>query len=189
MKCCFAMVLTFLLLISCDPKSTSKREIQVDYLELAKTLTSNDAKIGYLQGIETLHEESRKAERDALIQHGYKSEAHNAAQIEMQKTETFNIEKIEAFLKIWGYPQKKELKINAADIPLKVIHASKDLDVKKRNFKTLHAAYRNQQIPGSSFTAYLNKIYELSKGERMTIPNPYTEAFELDTLLRSLKLG
>jgi len=188
MKICFGIVLSFLLFASCDSKSETRKEIQVDYIELVKTLGNNDAKIGYLQGIESLDESTRKAERDALVQKGYNSKEHLAAKAELLRAEKVNIEKVEAFLNIWGYPDKRSLKINAADMPIKVIHASDDLTVKKRNFKFLFKAFNNQQIPGSSFTSYLNKYYELSTGERMTIPNPYSEVFELDTLLRSLKL-
>ena len=186
-RLCFASCLV-LCVLSCEAPKKKPATTQVDYLELVKGLSSTEAKVGYLQGIETLDEQARKAERDAMSTHGYNSNQHQSAKKELQKAEAFNIEKIEAYLKVWGYPEKEILKTNAADMPIKVIHESNDLNVKRRNFKYLHTAYRNKLLVGSLFSRYLNKYYEMSKGERMNIPNPYSEDFEIDTLLRSMRL-
>lgn len=174
--------------VSCDKPKSNAQRTKIDYSALAKTLSSNEAKIGYLQGIESLDKETKKATIDALQKFGFESENHKKAKAEQVKAEKENIEKIEAFLNAWGYPNKRSLKINAADIVINLINESEDIDVVKRNFNHIYTAYSTDRLPGSKYTKYLNQYYQLATGESMNIPNPFTEAFEVDTLMRSLKL-
>jgi len=183
----FVFCLLGLVFMQCQPKP-SEEQIKIDYKEIVKTLQSNSTKVAYLQGILSLDTEVREAERSMVAKFGWNSAEHKASINKVKDAEKINLEKIEAFLDVYGYPDKQSLKSNSVDAPYTIILQINDLEAKERNFRHMYSAYRNKDLPGGSLANYMHKMYELKMGERMQLKNPFTEKFELDTLIRSLKL-
>lgn len=177
-----------ILLMLCMACKEDQKEIELDYADIVKTLQTTETKVAYLSGVYNQDLKLKDELAEAIQKFGYNSAQHQEVIDASNKAFALNLKKIEAYLQVFGFPDKKILKTNSVDAVYNILHGSNDLDVKARNFKYLYGAYRNKKLPGGSLAFFLHKYYELQSGERMKLQSPFTESFELDTLIRSLGL-
>ena len=175
-------------LMICSCKNETKQQTQVDFVEIVKSLNTTQTKLAFLQGVFDTDERLRTELPEIIQKYGYKSEQHNKAVQELESFTNQSIEKSIAYLKVWGFPDKQVLKSNAAEAPFIMLHNSDDVQLKREYFPYLWQAFKDRDIPGSAIAKYLNKLYKLETGESMIIQGAFQEKYELDTLLRSLKL-
>lgn len=143
----------------------------------------------FLEAIYDLDQFVRNEETRLLEAHGYESKIYKDHLSIMMDTDSQNLKHIERYLSQYGYPTKKDHGGKAASTPWLVIHhAWGDVDIRRRNFKHLYKAWKEGNIDGGAFTFYLNRMYKVEKGQRLQIKSPFTEAFEVDTLIQAMDL-
>jgi hypothetical protein len=169
-------------------KNKPAQETQFDYIEIAKSLNTTPTKLAYLQGMYDTDEKLREELPEIIQKYGYQSAEHKKAAQELESFTNQSIEKSIAYLKVWGFPDKQTLKSNAAEAPFVMLHNSDDSQIKREYFPYLWQGFKDRDIPGSAIAKFLNKLYKIESGENMIIQGAFTEKFELDTLLRSLKI-
>ncbi|MBK8887806.1 MAG: hypothetical protein IPN46_15200 [Saprospiraceae bacterium] len=59
----------------------------------------------------------------------------------------------------------------------------------KKHFKTLYQAYKKGNLEGGAFTLYLGRYYSIVYQQRLDLKSPYTEEFEVDTIVKALGLS
>ena len=105
------------------------------------------------------------------------------------ETDKINLDKIELYLKLHGHPTIEDHGEKACGSPWIVIHhSSGETDSRRRNFKYLYQAWKDNNIDGGQLTFYLNRLYNIEFGQMLDIEGPFTEKFEIDTLIGLLKL-
>lgn len=174
------------MIISC--KNDTSQQTTVDFVEIVKSLNTTQTKLAFLQGMFDTDERLRNELPEIIQKYGYKSDEHNKAALELENFTNQSIEKSIAYLQVWGFPDKQVFKSNAAEAPFIMLHNSDNIEIKRTYFPYLWQAFKDRDIPGSAIAKYLNKLYKLETGESMVIKGAFKEKFELDTLLRSLKL-
>ncbi len=187
------MLLCFLfILLGCKSEKTHQINLEeIPYKEIENEvggLTSNDQKKAFLQQINDLDQEVRIRSNEVVKNHGYDSEDNFKVTEEMINIDRINLAKIEAYLKLYGYPKIDSVGGEAASTAWLVIHHASSIEVREKHFDTFYKAYKSGDLEGGQFTFYLNRFYEMKKGERMDIVGAFTEEFEIDTLLRSMDL-
>lgn len=156
-------------------------------LEEVKNLKTVAQQKAYLEMIYEEDQGIRISSQDIEKVHGYNSSEAKSSWKKMQDIDDINIKRIEAYFKIHGYPSKELHGSDACFTPVIVIHHSPHgFAHRKEHFKTFYRAY----IDGhhEAMDMYLTRMYYIKNDEHLNIDGPYTEEFEIDTLIRSMGL-
>jgi hypothetical protein len=156
---------------------------------LVNNLNSIHAQTDFLVEIGKLDQKVRIDETEILEKYGYDSKEHKKAWEIIRKTDDLNLMKIEAFFAKYGHPELEIHGTEAVNAPFLVIHhATGGLDPRIRNFKYMYEAFLKKDIDGGTFTFYLNRTYSTKFNERFKYDKPFSEGFEIDTLIKALEL-
>lgn len=186
--------LSFLILMfvfSCNTGSSLPEMINhlpTDFKEEIDALKSPSQRSIYLEKIFRTDQKVRKDEQKAIQDFGYDSKEHKAAQHKFRQTDIINFAKIEQFLKTHDYPNENREGMEAAAAPFYVIHHSGDLGYRNRHFSVLYQAYKRGDIQDGEMALYLNRSHEIKFNEMFTMPNPFTRAAQIDSLIKRLDL-
>jgi ribosomal protein S12 len=167
----------------------SCKEQKVDSIQgEVKQLTTYEQQSKFLEQIADLDQKVRNDETVILQKYGYKSKEHNNAWDTINKVDSINLVKIEAYLEKYSYPSIKTHTKKAISAPWIVIHHKPSKATSTKHFKTLYKAYKKGDLEGGLFTLYLGRFYDVINNTRLDLVSPYTEEFEVDTLIKALDL-
>lgn len=188
MNRCFRRIVVFFMLmlsIQCnDHKKTNKWDLEKEI----KALVFRHQQKKYLETIDSLDQKVRKDKQELEIAYGYDSKEVKEAFKKMVKTDSFNLLRIEAYLKTHGYPSIKKHGKKACSAPWLVIHHSPTIGARQRNFEYLYNAYKQGDLKPGAFSLYLNRFHTYKFGKRLTLPNPYREEDMIEALIDKLSL-
>jgi len=140
-KSIFILVLT--IVFSCTQKGKIKTNVIESEL---KMLTTDSLKIKYLEQILIDDQNVRGSEgQELMLKYGKNSPEHNDYIGRLLKQDSINLEKVEKYLIMYGYPNTT-FGDKATTTPWMVIHHSQGYDTRKRNFKIIYGAYLDNKI-------------------------------------------
>jgi coenzyme F420-reducing hydrogenase alpha subunit len=161
-----------------------------EILTEVRQLQSIEAKKNYLDKIYEDDQSVRGSKgQELMLKFGKDSEEYMDYIKAQWMQDEMNLEKVEAYLKVFGYPKKEEVGENAALAPWLVIHHSTDLEARNRNFKDLYEAYLTKKIDDNAMSFYLNRTYQFTFKERMKIESPFKSEDEINQLIKALDLS
>ena len=106
----------------------------------------------------------------------------------MMSLDEINLAKIETYLAKYGHPSSKTHTSVATMTPWLIIHHNPSKETSKKHFTTLYKAYKKGDLEGGAFTLYLGRYYSITFDQRLDLKSPYTEEFEVDTIVKALGL-
>jgi len=179
------VILTFAL-FSCSGSENDGRASIVDSIE---KLESVEQKKVFLEQVMQDDQAVRGSVGSELIlKYGQNSDEHYAFFEAQVKQDEINLQKVEQYLKIHGYPNRAEMGETAANAPWTVIHHAQGYEARERNIKSIYLAYLDGNIESFAITLYLGRMYEMKNGKRLRMKSPYTAEDEITTLIRELNL-
>jgi len=183
--------LSFVILLfnSCAPTNSNIDTTSSTFqIEVASLDTKEKQKI-FLEEIYRMDQKVRTDETAILQEFGNDSKEHQAAWVTINKTDDDNLEKIELFLNRYGHPTLQDHGKKAVGAPWIVIHHTSKKGPRRRNFNYLYGAWKAGDLDGGRLAFYLNRMYARENGgTRMVMKNPFTEDFEIDTLMEVMGL-
>lgn len=178
-------IVIFFFLIACNSQSSPPMSIQ----DKVAALRTPEQQTEFLEGIYDEDQGVRKRETEILQKVGHESNQYRQNEEEAMQFQAMHLEQIEHYLSIHGYPSLQIHGEKAAMTPWLVVHHSIDSSsARQKYFPFLYTAWRNGNIDGGQFTLYLNRFYRIVHDSRLDLENPYTEEFEVDTLMKALGL-
>ncbi|HFA50805.1 MAG TPA: hypothetical protein ENJ95_17495 [Bacteroidetes bacterium] len=168
------------------PVSDGELLLRIDK-EIAQLNTDHKLKL-YWENINRLDQLYRKKESAIVQQYGHGSKEYKDIWEQINKTDEINLLKTEKLLAKYGHPKKDSLGRKAAYTPFIVIHHSNSYEAKERNFPYLYRAYKNGDLDDDGFSFYLNRMYSMKFGERMTVGGVYREEERIAELIEKLGL-
>lgn len=147
-------------------------------------LGTTEAKREYLEEIFESDQQLRLKMGDPKLSEAEKDELW----AQQNQTDLLNLQKIEKYLEVKGYPGRTEVGEIAALAPWTVIHHQKNYQTRNRYFKPLYKAWLEENIDDNALSFYLNRTYEIKFGERSKMPGPYDPEEEIDLLIQKLDL-
>lgn len=177
MKSLLLPILTALLLISCDTDNDQK--LKLDTVE---------KQIAFLEEINDRDQTARKNAQQIERQYGYDSDELRQANQKMSNADQENIKLIKAYLNQYGHPNLQEHGENATHAPWIVMHHSPHLSDRYDYFPYLYKNFISGDIDDGEYTFFLNRMYIMRYGERISWDRPFRVAEELDTLYSALEL-
>jgi len=175
---------------SCKNATTTKVNMANNTIEEAvKALSTFEMQAQFLEGIGEADQRVRNDETKVITAYGYGSDQHNSSREEMKAVDKMNLEKIEKYLEIHGYPVLRDQGRIAVDVPWTVIQHAGSIEAMRRNFNHIYKAHsEDYQLRDIAITSYLNRMYQLEFGEPMVWDRPFKLKEELDTLMGALNL-
>lgn len=188
MKTTNLLILT-LLCFTCQTQTTSNsKKLDKAFVEEIKQLSTDESKTAYLEAILEIDQKVRIDEDTVLIKYGHDSKEHKAQWDLIRQTDQLNLQKVELYLATYGYPKKGIQSREALTAPYMVIHHQPNNGSRKKNFHYLYKAYKDGDLNSGSFAFFLNRFHATEFGHRLELKSPFREDFEIDTLIKALKL-
>ncbi len=181
---CIYMLLIFLFL-GCKNQNES---IIKDFSKEIEQLKTDEQKRLFLESISEADQAIRKKSREAALKDNNKDSVKAEMHTKMKEVDDENLQKIELYLKRYDHPTIDKHGDKACGAPWIVIHHSRTVKARERNFKYLYKAYSNGDLKPSSFSMYLNRYHSHKFGKRFTLPNPYREEDMIKALIEQLGL-
>jgi hypothetical protein len=179
------LMIAIILTISCKGiKEPSKSENTISSL---KTIEDKRTFLEQILKDDQLVRDSEKS-YDLMVKYGNNSKEHLEYFKAQWRQDAINLQKIEGYLKEFGYPKKNELGEDAAITPWLVIHHASEIDERNRNFEFLYKAYLTEDIGDSAITMYLSRTYQISFSEEFEIEGAYQLEAEINQLIQKLGL-
>ncbi len=160
-----------------------------DTLGMLSELNSIEKQTQFLEMIYDRDQGIRKQSRNIENEHERESKEYDEQIYKYRNTDMTNLELIEAYLDKYGHPTIKMHSQKATGTPILVVHHASEIKPRLKYFDPFYKAYKKGDIDGGMFTFYLGRLYRMTFNERMDIRGAYTEEFQVDTLLKELKLG
>jgi len=156
--------------------------------EIRQLETTNAKKI-YLEKILEEDQAVRDSEKSAalMLKFGKDSEEHMEYVKTQWKQDEINLNKIEKYLEIHGYPEKAMGDL-ATTTPWMVIHHAQGYETRERNFEIVYEAYLKGDIDDGAISFYLGRMYQIKNGERLIMESPYKAEDEINQLIKELSL-
>ena len=181
MKIVILLSISFLL-FSCKEETIHNYQAEID--QLSTYVKQSE----YLEKIFNLDQNIREEGSDLLQKTVAGSKAYKNNRDSMMKLDVINLAKIETYLAKYGYPSLKNHTEDAVLTPWLIIHHNPDKETSRKHFKALYQAYKKGDLEGGAFTLYLGRFYSVVYNKRLDLESPYTEEFEVDTLVKALDL-
>lgn len=153
-------------------------------------LKSNADREKYLESIFEADQNIRNGESsEILFKYGKKSKELKAFYKKMDSIDKLNLNRVETYLKKFGYPQIDSVSQNANLTPWLVIQHSADIQTRKSNFQVLNEAYKNKNLNANQFDLYLGRTYEIINGTYPRTEGPYNPEEKIARLIKELNLN
>lgn len=175
-------VIFIILIFSCRKEAVHNYQTEID--QLSTYIQQSE----YLEKIYNLDQNIREEGSDLLQKTGAGSKAYKNNRDSMMKLDVINLAKIETYLTKYGYPSLKNHTEDAVLTPWLIIHHNPDKETSRKHFKALYQAYKKGDLEGGAFTLYLGRFYSVVYNKRLDLESPFTEEFEVDTLVKALDL-
>lgn len=148
-------------------------------------LSSDAQRKEYLEQIIDRDQEIRNKESEIVLKYGVYSTEHQKIVEEISVLEDKNLERIEIFLEKYGHPTIEKHGYKASYAPWLIVHHSKSIEDRTRNFSYLYKAYISGDLEKNSFYLYLDNLYRMKHRERF-IPPPGKD--EVESIIERLGL-
>jgi hypothetical protein len=179
------LMIALVLIISCkSSKEASNSENSIGNL---KTIENKRSFLEQILKDDQMVRDSEKS-YNLMVKYGKDSKEYLEYFEAQWKQDAINLQKIEDYLKAFGYPKKAELGEDAAITPWLVIHHTGDIDKRNRNFEYLYKAYLTGDIDDSQITMYLGRTHRISFSEEFEIEGEYQLEKEINQLIQKLGL-
>ncbi len=169
-----------------------KRLTLITLLLFAFLSCQNEADIALEQEITALDTiEKRKAYLEAINDDDQGVRQGNTEGKAMMQADATNMQKIEKYLEIHGYPKRAEVGKTAASTPWLVIHHQPSYnndEIRRKYFPMLYQAYWDEDLPGGQMWLFLDRMYYNRHGERFKMKSPYMEADAIDSMIQVLEI-
>lgn len=173
----------FFFLVSCKDENLTNYQNEIDQLSTYKKQSE------YLERIYNLDQNIREEGANILQKTGDRSIEYVNNRDSTMRLDEINLAKIEAYLAKYGHPTSKSHTSVATMTSWLIIHHNPSTETSKKHFKTLYQAYKNGNLEGGAFTLYLGRYYSIVYQQRLDLQSPYTEEFEVDTIVKALGLS
>lgn len=181
------LLLFTLIVILCCEKSINKDTVNIDN-EISK-LINNSEKISYLEMIYNLDQNIRDGEgSEIFLKYGQNSSEDLAFGERMDSIDNLNFERIDLYLRTFGYPDKDSVTEIALATPWLVIHHNSNNSKRKKHFKLLYKAYQDKNIDSDQFDLYLRRTYNIEFGEFPRWEGAYKPEDKINWLIKELGL-
>tara|TARA_R110000868_G_scaffold411291_1_gene702876 strand:- start:3359 stop:3928 length:570 start_codon:yes stop_codon:yes gene_type:complete len=175
-----------LLFLSCQ-ENTSYQPVDVKK-EIAELKTKSE-KISYLEKIYKIDQDIRDGKSsDLILKYGIESPEILEFYSKMDSIDKLNLERIEIYLKEFGYPDSTYVKIEAKIAPWLVIQHSTDIDKRKQFFPILYTAYNEGNIDTDQIEMYLGRTYQMVFGKYPFGEGAYDPNEKINRLIKELNL-
>lgn len=118
-------------------------------------------RIKYLESLHHTLKAVQFYEDSTMVASGWKSEEHKIAVDSLLKTDSALTQKIDDYLKTYGYPDKESYGEIASFAPLMVLNNSSNEKVRLRHFSSLYKAYKNDDLEERQLIEFLEREYQL----------------------------
>lgn len=173
-----------IILIACHGKNSGKSTELHDAVAALQTVQDHKA---YLEHIHTDDQSVRgSAGQDILLEYGKDSKEMRGYIRRQWEQDNLNLEKIDAYLAVWGYPDVHEVGELAASTPWIVIHHQSLLENRDPYFDLLYQAYLDGNIDDTNLSFYLNRSYQIRFHKRLEIESPFKAEDEINQLVDAL---
>ena len=125
---------------------------------------------------------------ELVLKYGLDSPEVKSFHSKMESIDALNLEKIELYLKEFGYPNKDSVTTEAAMAPWIVIHHSMDVDKRKGFFSVLYQAYNDGFINTDQLELYLGRTYKFEYGTYPSGEGAYDPIEKINRLIEELNL-
>ena len=172
--------------LGCKDK-TSENPLPIN--EEIAALKTIGQKNDYLEKIHQADQDIRDGrDSELVLKYGLDSPEVKSFYSKMDSIDALNLEKIELYLKEFGYPNKDSVTTEAAIAPWIVIHHSTDVDKRKGFFTDLFQAYNDGFINTDQFELYLGRTYKLEFGTYPFGEGAYDPIEKINRLIEELNL-
>ena len=181
-------ILLFLALCSLGCKDQAS-ENPLPINEEIAALKTIDQKNDYLEKIFRADQDIRDGrDSELILKYGLDSPEVKSFNSKMESIDALNLEKIEYYLKEFGYPSSDSVTREAAMAPWIVIHHLTDVHKRKGFFSDLFQAYNNGNINLDQFELYLGRTYKLEFGTYPFGEGAYDPTEKINRLIKELGL-
>jgi len=184
MKNYYCLILSIFLLGSCS--------IEQEIISATDNLNleTDEEHIAFLEQILEDRQSVRDKvfETETIIKYGRDSQEHLALDAAMIEQDKINLQKIDSYLKKYGYPRNEKFGSKAALAPILVTYHMTDVPSRNEYFNIFYQAYLNKDIPDIFFAMYLEKTYKDLYQENYHIENPNPSEAQINTLILELGL-
>jgi hypothetical protein len=182
----FILLITILCFCSCE--NVQQKGKTPNYAKEIRKLKTNEDKRAYLEQIMEDDQRVRGTEgAKIMLSYGKRSKEYKAYVKAKLDQDSINLENIETYLNIHGYPGK-ELGEDATSAPWMVIHHAQGYETRERNFEIVYGAYLNGDIDDGSMSFYLGRMYQMKFGKLIDLESPFTPEEEINQLIEALEL-
>lgn len=172
--------------LGCKDQASEKPLPIKEEIAALKTI---DQKNDYLEKIFRADQDIRDGrDSELILKYGLDSPEVKSFNSKMESIDALNLEKIEYYLKEFGYPSSDSVTREAAMAPWIVIHHLTDVHKRKGFFSDLFQAYNNGNINLDQFELYLGRTYKLEFGTYPFGEGAYDPTEKINRLIKELGL-
>jgi hypothetical protein len=172
-------------LLSCTNQTVNESTaIELNEIDLPTTQDRKKFLLQILEDDQTVRDGN--VESSLITSYGYNSEEHMEFINEQWEQDEINLQKVELYLKKYGYPKKDLFGKDATIAPWLVIHHSTNTAVRNRHFDILYKAYQDGNIDQTAFLMYLNRTYKFTFREDFNMEGSYSAELEISRLIEAL---
>lgn len=181
----------FMSILGCSDQANQSHEKNNGIEYEIQQLGTADSKRAYLEKILEDDQAVRDNDKSAelMLKYGKDSKEDLEYAKAQWKQDAINLQKIEAYLRKYGYPKKDELGKDAAMAPWAVIHHTTDTGIRNIFFEAFYIAYLSGDISDTEMALYLGRTYEFTFRERLQMESPYRSEDQINQLIEKLNLG
>lgn len=128
------------------------------------TLESMDEDIAgrdvFLTAIFRADRAARYFEDSVMVVSGWHSPEHQDAIARLREIDSVNLVKIDEYLSAHGYPDRESFTEEARIAPWQVLIHSPNTELRRKNFRFLHEAYKDGDLEARRFLLFLEDEYQ-----------------------------
>lgn len=168
----FLLLFCTVLGLSCASEQTSQYppELQREVSQLI----SNEEKIAFLEKLYL----GDQRDRNTAIPHK-----------QLIANDSIRLQKMSAYLDVYGYPSRSKLSKSAADTPYIILHHAPTNTARHKYFPLMYKAMLDGNISDRTLASFLGRFQKIENGKWIEFDRPFTTEEEIDTLLEALDLA
>ena len=155
-------------------------------------LDSNAKKRAWLKALFERDQHMRRGmEGEIISKYGRNSEEVRQFNERFRANDVVNLQQVDYYLQVHGYPSKAKLGELAAAAPWAVIHheaSDSSFEIRRKYLPYIMGAYENGDLDDGAISFYLNRMYTALTGIRHDMGGGYTIEEEINTLLSKMGL-
>lgn len=126
------------------------------------SLEGNREKELFLLAIYQSDRAARHFEDSVMLANGWRSDAHLASIRQLRRTDSINTLKVDQYLDVHGFPDRKNFEDEARIAPWQVLVHSQNKEIRRKHFNDLYEAYKDGDLETRRFLLFLEDEYQKS---------------------------